>query len=349
MSATMKRRFHLKGAHPWVLGDWEIGRAWNSPKAVEDHRTPKAVPFESCDPMDLERDSPLPLFARASNAALVTRRCAHLMAMVWVAWGLVGAKLQAQHAHLNAGALQPVEGSPLYFANGASFLTNSGYVLPLKLATNGAFAGHYRGTLTFNALASTENFGGPAFGHAAPGAHLQLYVAQVHGPSGGAFLFWESQEGELGTELTLSVPVGETHGVSGFDLSENDGSPLADPYGHIHGRSFGATHPGLYVVGFRIRDASSNGANGGSLHPDSELFPMYVQAGVTIDSVVVSLETIRLTFAAFRNVRYQVESATDLSGPWEASGDSLVGSDHLESVVLPNLVRRFFRLRVEGL
>ncbi len=269
--------------------------------------------------------------------------------MVWVGWGLVWAKLQAQHAHLNAGALQPAAGSPLYFANGASFLTNSGYALPLKLATNGAFAGYYRGTLTFTALASTENFGGPTFGHAAPGAHLQLQVEQVHGPAGGAFLFWESQEGELGTELTFSVPVGETQGGSGFDLSENDGSPLVDPYGHIHGRSFGATQPGLYVVSFRIRDTSANGLNGGSLHPNSELFPMYVQAGVTIDSIQVRSETVRLTFAAIRNARYQVESATDTAGPWSASGDVVIGTDHLESVILSSTDRQFYRLRVEGL
>jgi hypothetical protein len=242
-----------------------------------------------------------------------------------------------------------VAGSPLYFANGFNFLTNSGYALQLKSETNGVFAGYFRGATTFTALPSTENFGGPAFGHAVPGAHLELQIESVLGPAGGAFLFWENEEGELGTHVTFSVPVGERNGTNRFVLSENDGSADSDPFGHIHGRSFGATLAGLYQVGLRILDTSANGPGGTSLHPPSELFQMYYQAGVTIASIAVEAETVRVGFAAFKGGRYQLESTDSLEGPWEAVGDVVVGKDYLESVPVSARASGFFRLRVEGL
>lgn len=240
-------------------------------------------------------------------------------------------------------------GSPLYFANGFNFLTNSGYAQPLKLETNGPFAGNFRGSITFTSLPATENYGGPAFGHAAMGAHLELRVESLKGPPGGTFLFFENEEGELGTAITFSVPVGERSGTHQFALSENDGSADSDPFGHIHGRSFGATAAGLYEVGFRILDTSTLGKGGTPLHPISDPYSMYFQAGVSVAWIELREAGVAVTFAAMKNGRYQVESATDLDGPWTSVGDVVVGRDHLETVVAPVLDTAFFRLRAEGL
>lgn len=261
----------------------------------------------------------------------------------------MGLTARAQHSHLNAGALEPVAGSRLYFANGANFITNSGYTLPMKAATSGPFSGFHRGAITFTALPSTENFGGPAFGHAAPGAHLTLQIESVAGPTGGAFLFWENEDGELGTTLTFNVPSGVVAGTNRFELSETDGSPEVDPFGHIHGRSFGATLPGLYLVGFRIFDTSSNGNGGGPLHPPSELFPMYFQAGVTIAGITIGDGSVRVVFAALRPGIYQLEAAAQIAGPWTSVGDAVTGTDHLATVTVPATDSQYFRLRTEGL
>lgn len=64
-----------------------------------------------------------------------------------------------------------------------------------------------------------------------------------------------------------------------FPLSESDGSPESDPYGHIHGRRFTATKPGVYTAWFRAFDTSVNGANGGPIHAPSEALPIRFLAG----------------------------------------------------------------------
>lgn len=269
--------------------------------------------------------------------------------LVWILMLSFPGRVLAQHSHLNAGAVQPVAGSPLYFANGFNFLTESGYAVPLKAVTNGTFAGLYRGTITFTSLPATENYGGPAFGHAAPGAHLELQVESIRGPQGGAFVFWENENGEPGEAITFSVPVSETQGTNRFALSENDGSPDSDPYGHIHGRYFGATKPGLYEIGLRILNTSVNGPGGGALHPASELAAMYFQAGVTVADVSVQEGSATVRYAAFKGGTYHLETATSPEGPWAEVGSPTIGADHLVSVTTTAAETAYFRLRVDGL
>jgi hypothetical protein len=244
------------------------------------------------------------------------------------------APLLAQHAHLNAGAVGSTAGTPLSFANGDLFVTNSGYFLPLKAATNGPYAGFYQGSLTLTALPATGDNGGPTFAHAAPGAHLEAEIASLSGPTGGAFGFWDSDGEEDATELTFSVPVGETAGQRRFTLSQNDGSPEADPFGHVHGRRFTATLPGLYVVGFRLVDTSAHGPGGGPLHPASSLFPMYLQAGTTIAGIEQEPAGWFITFAAEKGRTYQLQQASQLSpqAEWQTVGEPLVGAGKLERV-----------------
>src|SRR5205085_8776513 len=123
------------------------------------------------------------------------------------------------------------------------------------LRTNGLNAGHYRGdVLTFSALAGTEVNGGPIPGHAAFGSKLAIQVVSADGPAGGSFAFWEGDgESDLGA-ITFSLPVGATNGTNSFVVSENNGVPGTDPYGHIHGREFTTSSAGTYLVGFRVID-----------------------------------------------------------------------------------------------
>lgn len=259
---------------------------------------------------------------------------------------------RAQHVHLNAGARSPDPGSPLYFANGDSFTTNSGRVISLAKAESGPYAGFFtQAGLTLTALASTSSNGGPAFGHAAPGAHLELVVLGVQGPAGGALGFWDSDGESDAQALTFSVPVGETAGQQRFRLSENDGSPGSDPYGHVHGRRFTTDHPGLYAVTVQLIDTSANGVNGAPLHPPSDPFSFYLQAGVSIARLELLPGGARVTFATQTGRRYFLERTsrpTD-STSWTTEVGPLEGNDHLQTLEISGStgIADFYRLRVE--
>ena len=260
---------------------------------------------------------------------------------------------EAQHAHLNGGAMDSTVGKALYFPNGFNFVTNSGYFLPLKKETNGPYAGHHQGSLTLTALPATGDNGGPAFGHAAFGSHLEAVIVSVDGPSGGSFGFWDSDGEEDATQLTFSVPVGQRLGTRSFVLSQNQGEAGADPFGHIHGRRFSATVPGLYVVGFQLVDTSSNGPGGGPLHPPSEVLPMYVQAGLTLAAVGVEDGGLVVVYAAEKGVTYRLERAVQwppvAASDWVPVGEARVGTGKLERVTgIPTGAESgWFRLRVE--
>ena len=260
---------------------------------------------------------------------------------------------EAQHAHLNGGAMDSTVGKALYFPNGFNFVTNSGYFLPLKKATNGPYAGHHQGSLTLTALPATGDNGGPAFGHAAFGARIEAVVVSVDGPPGGSFGFWDSDGEEDATQLTFSVPVGQRLGTRSFVLSQNQGESGADPYGHIHGRRFSATVPGLYVVGFQLVDTSSNGPGGGPLHPASDILPMYVQAGLTLAAVGMEDGALVVVYAAEKGVTYRLERAAQWppasESDWTLVGQPLVGTGKLERVtgIPAGNESAWFRLRVE--
>lgn len=259
--------------------------------------------------------------------------------------------MQAQHVHVNGGALSVTEGSPLAFVNGATFDTNSAYDVYLSLATNGPFAGLYQGAgVTFTALASTFDYGGPAFGHAADGAFLQLQVVSVDGPSGGEFGVWMQELGNPSRSSPLfTVPAGTGQGTNRFALSESDGSAGADPYGHIHGRTFTANRPGLYTIGCRLIDTSSNGAGGGPIHQPSELSYFYFQAGLTISAWTTNRQSVGVTFGTTAGKTYYVEAASDLAAPvWTVFAGPFTGNNRLQSAASTNAAGPlFFRVRSE--
>jgi hypothetical protein len=258
----------------------------------------------------------------------------------------------SQHAHINAGAIRLEQDAPLYFVNGASFVTNSGYVVTLVPDTTGTYSNQYQGSISFTALAATSYYGGPAFGHAAPGSHLELEVVSVDGPADSRLGFWETDEYTGLTSFRFSAPVGAREGTNRVVLSETDGAPGADPYGHVHGRAFSATRPGLHTVGFRILDTSMNGTGGGPIHRPSELFFLHFQAGVTVARVAAGGDTMSLTYGTRLGWTYHVEALTNQAagGPWRAVAGPVAGDNRLRMSVVPvdSDGVNFYRLRVTG-
>jgi hypothetical protein len=259
------------------------------------------------------------------------------------------APLRAQHVHVNAGATSTAQDAPLYFVNGDTYSTNANYDVYLSFTNSGSFSNLYQGAgVTFTSLASTPDNGGPAPGHAADGAFLQLQFVSISGPSGGVFGVWMQEPGDPSTsDLLFTLPVGATNGTNLISLSESDGSPGADPYGHIHGRTFTATTPGLYTLGCRIFDTSINGTGGGPIHTPSPLYYFYFQAGLTVSSWVKDAESFSVTFGTTIGTTYHVESAPDLARPnWTPFTDPLPGSNYLLTAATNSASPQlFFRVR----
>lgn len=272
-----------------------------------------------------------------------------LLPLLW--WVVLGGDQVRAHEHLAAGAAMSEAGAALVFVNAGNFAAESGYVIPLEQATNGPYAGYHHAELTFVCQPATPDLGGPAPFHPIPGTHVEAVVETVEGPGGGQFGFWESPGDEqTATQLTFSVPVNEAGGTNRFPISENDGSPGADPYGHFHGRVFSATEPGLYRVGFRFVDTAANGPAGGPLHPPSARFFLHFQAGITLAGITNTPEGPQLLFAAAQDFQYVVESSSTLNDPtaWKPLGDPVTGDSRLHTVSAPpGDDRRFYRLRRE--
>ncbi len=253
----------------------------------------------------------------------------------------------AQHAHVNAGASSTNQDAQLYFVNGANFVTNSGYVVSLVSNTEPRFEGLYAGTITFTALAATEDLGGPAFGHAAPGSVLELQMVSARGPTNGVFGFWE----QFDPAPRMTIETGETNGTNMFLLSESSGAPGEDPFGHVHGREFSATEPGLYAIGFRIVDTSQNGAGGGPIHRPSDIFHLYFQAGVTITEFSPGSSGATVDFGTRSGSRYWLEAiSTDFSGTnvWSTVAGPISGNNRFLRLTDPQPVvgeLRFYRIR----
>jgi hypothetical protein len=255
----------------------------------------------------------------------------------------------AQHFHFNAGAPSQMQDTPLYFQNAGDFTTSSGFAAPLTLASNGTYSGFYEsGSLTFAAIGSL--FPDPA----TPGTQVRLRFVSVAGPTGGSFGVWNVDGFNLdevdATTLAFSLPVGTTNGTNSILLSENNGEPGADPFGHIHGRHFSASRPGLYTVSVQLYDASTNGASGGPIHASSDIYPIFFQAGVTIASLAHEPNQTAVAFATRSGSTYYVEAGTDLATTkaWVALAGPLTGNNHLQTATDTdsNASPRFYRLRV---
>jgi hypothetical protein len=265
-------------------------------------------------------------------------------------WGAIGiaflaVNVKAQdHGHLNVGAESQTAGSKLIFANGANFATNSGYVKTLTFTNGAVYAGYFQGNTTLTALPATAAHAGPDPQAPAPGSYIQAQIVSVEGPDDGEFSFWDTGA----TVPTISVKVGATSSTL-FRLSESDGSPDSDPYGHIHGRRMTLTKAGIYKVGFRAVDTSTNGPNGGPVHAPSDVLITFFEAGVNIAFIEPDVDHTHINFVAPLGDTWQVE-ASNLLGPdsvWNPVGDPIVGNDVFREAVDEHEVvgQRYYRVR----
>lgn len=247
------------------------------------------------------------------------------------------------HGHLNVGAVGTNQNARLAFEHAEIFETSSDYVKTLTPSTSGAYAGYYNGNITLTALAATPAHLGPFTNSPALGARIFAQLVSVDGPPGGAFAFWDTGA----TNPTISLACGTT-GTNTFRLSENDGSPGTDPYGHIHGRRFTATVPGVYVVGFRAYDFSTNGIAAGPIHTASAVLKVYFQAGDNIHFIEPDVEHTHVTFGARAGYTWQLFGATTLNPPdWQAIGAPVTGDDYFHEVLDDTAVEsnRFYRVK----
>lgn len=258
---------------------------------------------------------------------------------------------QAQdHGHLNVGAQTWTQGSRLVWENGAIFQQTARYVKTLNFGTNVRYAGFYEGNITLTALHSRDAFGELVPGSSAPGSFILGEIVSVAGPEGGAFGFWEPSAPN-GTP-TFSIPVGTTDARVRFEVSDaalGAGAEGADPYGHIHGRRFTATRPGIYTVGFRAHDISVNGANAGPIHTSSELILIDFQAGYNIKEVRLVENRPQITVGTRVGFVFTIESSDDLNDPndWEPVA-TLTGDDTFQTAIdeMPLTSAKFYRVGV---
>ena len=247
------------------------------------------------------------------------------------------------HGHLNIGAAGTNQNDQLTFDNGRDFAASANYVKTLDFTATGTYAGYFQGNITFTVLAATPAHLGPVPNAPALGSRMFAQLVSVEGPAGGAFGFWDTGA----TVPTISLTAGTT-GTNLFRVSENDGSPGTDPYGHIHGRRFTATRPGIYTVGFRAFDFSANGIGGGPIHTSSEMLKVHFQAGVQIKGIQPEVDRTRVIFGARVGFVWQVEAADSFpaSTNWQSIGAPLLGDDYFHEVQDDYLVNgsRFYRV-----
>lgn len=268
------------------------------------------------------------------------------------------------HDHMPAAATSSDPGATLeYDPFATDYTTNSGFVFSMTTGTtNDPYLGYYyTSDQVFIALAATANNGGPEVGHAAPGTFVQVKLLSVQGPAGASFGFWETaQDGVDATNLTWSVPVPYQNGTNLIYVSQSDGSPGSDPYGHLHGRIYSVTQPGLYIATWQFVDTSTNGPGGGPVDLPSAPFSTYYQADLTIAGIASSTNSVNVIFAAPSNqpddlstppTNYTLESSPSLGADavWSPVGDVIVGDDTLHVVNIPvTNTTAFFRLNSDG-
>ena len=260
------------------------------------------------------------------------------------ALGFVCANVRAQHLHFVAGAQSPTPGSKLIAVNSNDFTAASGFVLNMTLNTNGAYAGYYIANHSFIVAAVTPEHGGPEQGAPALGSWIHMGIDSITGPAGGEIGYWEGGA----TAPTIAFPVGQTI-TNRWRISENDGSPGSDPYGHIHGRRFSATKPGLYLIGFRFFDFSTNGVAGGPLHVASDPVYMVYQAGVTLSSPVKMGNSFSFKVGTQGGWIHTLQWSTNWQSQalWSDAA-SVTGDNHLQTLVDDTANQlRFYRVLSE--
>jgi hypothetical protein len=253
--------------------------------------------------------------------------------------------LQAQgHGHLNVGALGILQDDPLSFVNGPDFAAASGYVKTLNYTNAGRFAGHFQGNVTLTVLPATAEHAGPDPAAPALGSFIRFRMSCLEAPADGLFGFWDSDA----TAPSELLAAGQT-GTNLWALSENDGTPGTDPYGHVHGRRFTANKAGAYKVAFQAVDTSTNGVNAGPMHSASPSLVVAFQAGILV-SIKPDGNQLRVGYVAPTGGTWQLESAglLDTVESWVPIGEPVIGDDYRISVTADGTTQgpRFYRLKL---
>ncbi len=282
------------------------------------------------------------------NGKVMNRRTMTQWAMLCLGLGLLaGTRLHAQHGHLNAGAASWDQNSKLQWDNGAAFVAASGYVKSMVYSNMGTFASTFNGNISLTALHSTNGLGERINGSTAPGSFIVAEIVSVRGPEGGSFTFWHENEPHL------VVPSGTTDGGFRYELSDatlGAGQPGVDPFGHLHGRRFSLNQPGIYEIGFRAIDISTNGTGGGPIHTPSDVLRVMFQAGINLESVEPAGDRTHIRFGSMVNFLWQLESIDSLSATdWRPVGDPIAGADRFMEIEdeRPAVPTRFYRMKGE--
>ena len=268
--------------------------------------------------------------------------------------------LEAQHAHINAGAYSVAFGAPLVFPNGYLWDTNSysgvypACIFMVKDNPNvPLYPGLYQADISFTALPATIFTGGPALFAAEMGSFIQLIIRSVQGPASGEIGFWQENDEFAATSTTkiFSVPVGTFNGTNRFNLTQSpeEGGWEFDPFGHFHGRRFTATRPGLYTVGVQLIDTSMAGPGGAPNHSPSETNYFYFQAGLVVDFIKKTNNSAVLRFGLQGFKDYFLEASPTVDGTNWITIFREPGAAHsdLHTVVDTNATNaaRFYRVR----
>jgi hypothetical protein len=243
------------------------------------------------------------------------------------------------------GAADNTNAAPLCFINAGQCATNSLAVVNLRYTNAGPCALQFEGCVPMMAVPASASCGGPAANHAAEGARLELELVSLNGPPGASLGFWEPAQ----SQPCFRIPVGEAAGSNRFVLSECKGAPGEDPYGYIQGRRFAVSQPGLYCLGFRVVDSSTNGPGGIPIHTPSPLYQIYLQAGLTITSLVRQGTSTSALFGGEAARTFYLERSPALGTPasWQTVAGPLTGTGRLQTLTDPagSASQYFFRLR----
>jgi hypothetical protein len=147
--------------------------------------------------------------------------------------------------------------------------------------------GYYATELTFSAEDPADSL-------------ARVELVSVTGPADATLAFWEVHA----LSPTWSRPAGWTAGVGDRPslITYEDGSG----YGHIHGRAFTVTHPGIYTVVFRAVDDSG-------LRTPSAIKTITLTALAT-PQLAIRIENgdAKLSFTSRAGLTYDLQVSTDL-------------------------------------
>ncbi len=247
---------------------------------------------------------------------------------------------------LRFGALDLTNGAPLCWVNAPELCTNSQTVLNFDYTNGGPCALQYQCCPPLLSLPATVENGGPVNNHAALGSRLEMELVSLAGPANGALSFWEP--GEMQPRFTLGVS--QASGTERIALSQGAGAPEDDPYGEIQGRHFGLTQPGLYCLGFRLVDTSTNGIDGGPIHAPSQFYHIYLQAGATLHSIARQGSSVTAFFGGHAGKSFYLETSCSLASgaAWRTVAGPLTGTARLQSLTDPAVAspEGYYRLRL---